>query len=495
MKSSKNLFYIIKSLTKAEKRYFTLNTLHQSGNKNYSKLFIEIERQVREGNYNEQLIKDRFKNEKFIKQLTFTKNYLYNLIIKSLINFHSGESIEAKIYNLMISAKILFKKSLYNDYFRNLETAKLLAERSERFGILLDILKLQMKLVKLKDRKKYKGRNLYDEEEAVIKKIENISSYSKILNAFYKITKIPDYARSKVLYKETVNIFDNPLLNSSKNALSVTAKDYYFLLLIYKYEFEGDSNNLYSTAVKRYELYKKNKNVFRSDVENKEIMLLHYTLYYAILNNQYNYYKKHLRELEELYEIKGKNSDSSVDISANYYFLQMFFFYSNNNLNEAVFYADKIFQKVRENEAVQNKDELLSFYFFYAKLLFENAEFLKALDIIKVIITHEYKEVRYDMLSYSYFLEIFIHYELKNFQLVKSYILAMTRKLSRHKEKDLSEKIILKFFSELSSESGIDEEFIYKKYYKKISALKKKKYEKAFFNEFPIDKWILKKCS
>lgn len=495
MKTSQNLFFLIKSLSKAEKRYFTLNVLQSSENKNYAKLFNEIEKQVQLGKYDESVIKEKFKNEKFIKQLTFTKNYLYNSIVKSLVNFYSGENIEAKIYNLILSAKILFKKTLFDDYFRNLETAKLLAEKSEKFGILLDIQKLQMILVRLKDRKKNKNRNLYIEEKNIINKIENISSFSKLLNAFYKITKIPDYARSKILYNEAVKIFENPLLNSEKNALSVTAKDKYYQLLIYKNDFLGNTNELFNLSVKRYELYKRNNVIFKSDAENKEMHLLYSSLYFAILNGKNLYYKNNLKLFEEKFVHTKTNVNDSMDTSTNYFFLQLHFFYRNNNLSQAIYFAEIIFNRMRSNEYVQNKDELLSYYFHFAKMLFENKNYLKSLDVINIILKHEYKAIRYDILTYSYFLEIFIHYELKNYQLVLSYSLGLTRKLSQHKEKDLSEKIILKFFSELCSESKPDEKFVLKKYYKKFQLLKKSKYEKAFFSEFPIDEWILKKIS
>lgn len=495
MKSSQNLFYLVKSLSKAEKRYFTINVLQQSENKNYAKLFNEIERQVHLGKYEEAVIKEKFKSEKFTKQLTFTKNYLYNSIVKSLINFYSGENIEAKIYNLILSAKILFKKTFFDDYFRNLETAKILAEKSERFGILLDIIKIQMTLVRLKDLKKNKDRNLYDEEKNIIKKIENISLFSKLLNAFYKITKIPDYARSKILYNEAVKIFESPLLNTEKNALSVTAKDKYYQLLIHKTGFLGNTNKLFNLSVKRYELYKNNKQVFKPDAENKEMHLLYSSLYFAILNGKNLYYKKYLKLFEEKFVHIKTNVNDSMDISTNYCFLQLHFCYNNNNLPQAIIFAEKIFNRMRNNESVQNKDELLSYYFLYAKMLFENKNYLKTLDVINVILKHEYKAIRYDILSYSYFLEIFTHYELKNYQLVQSYVLGLTRKLSKHKEKDLSEKIMLKFFNELCSETKIDEKFVLKKYYKKFQLLKKSKYEKAFFSEFPIDEWILKKFS
>lgn len=493
MKASQNLFYLIKSLTKAEKRYFSLNVLQNSKEKNFAKLFNEIERQTRARNYDEELIKAKFNNENFIKQLTFTKNYLYNLIIKSLIGFYSGNSIEARIYNLIISAKILFKKSLFDDYFRNLEVAKSLAEKTERFGILLDILKIQMRLIRLKDRKKYKGRNLFEEEKNIINKIENITAYTKLLNAFYSLTKIPDYARSKILYKEAISIFENPLLNSEKNALSATAKDKYFQLLIYKNEFLENKKELFNIAVKRYELYQKNKITFLTDAENKEMQFLFTVLLYAIINNRNIYYKNGLKLFQSKFMKKETANKELPEESLNYYFLQMHYYYTINELTEALKYADIIFKDMRNNEAIQNKDELLSFYFFYAKILFENKNYFTSLDVTNIIIKHQYKDVRYDILSYSYFLEIFIHYELKNFQLVKSYILALTRKLSRHKEKDLSEKVILKFFHELCSENKLDEKYVLKKYYKKFQLLKKNKYEKALFNELPIHKWISKK--
>lgn len=495
MKSSDNLFHLIKSLTKAEKRYFTLSALKNSADKNYTKLFSEIDRQTKGSIYNEQLIKERFKDEKFIKQLTFTKNYLYNLILKSLISFHSGNNIEARIYNLILSAKIFFKKSLYTDYFRNLETAKLLAEKTEKFGILLDIIKLQMRLVRLKDRKKYRHRNLYDEEMKTIKKIENITEYSKLLNSYYKITKISDHARSKILYKETLSILDNPLLSKSKNALSVTALDKYYLLTIYKNEFIENYDMLFDTSLKRFELYKKNPAVFKSDLENKEMLLLYWLLYYSVVSGNFTYYKKHINDFVNLLDTNLISACEVPDVIINGDYLQSLYCYKKGNLKDAVKFAETIFVKIRSNESGQNKDDLLSFYFFYAKILFEFKSYLKALDVVKIIISHRYKDVRYDILSYSYFLEIFIHYELGNYQLAGSYILALSRKLSRHKEKELSEKIILKFFKEISSVTKISEEFVLKKYLEKFQKLRKNKFEKVFFNELPIDKWIAKKIS
>lgn len=494
MNASNSLFNLIKSLSKAEKRYFSLNVLQKSGNKNFARLFKEVEFQTKKGQYDENNIKKKFANEKFVRQLTFTKNYLYNLIVKSLLSFHSNNNIEAEIYNLIISAKIFFRKSLFDNYFISLEKAKLLAEGAEKFGALIEIIKLQMKLVRLKSRHKYKNRNLYEEEQQAILKIQNISDYSKLLHAFYKITKIPDFARSKILHSEVLKIFDNKLLSSDEYALSVTAKDLYYLLNLYKHELTENNSELFLASQKRYELYLNNKKVFSTDSESKELNLSYNRLYYALVAGKMQFYLTHIDAFEKKF-VLDKNKPDKEEASYYHLMLRMLYNFKKNRLKEASAYAVRIFDYFRATEAIQNKDELLSVYFICAKLLFEIKNYYKALDVTNLIINHRYKDLRYDILSYSHFLELFIHYELKNYQLVGSYIRSLSRKLSVHKEKDLSEKIILKFFTELISENKIDEEYVFKKYYKQLQSLAKNKYERAFFNELPIDKWIAKKIS
>merc|ERR1711974_480393 len=80
---------LIKSLTKSEKRFFKLSSSLQSGEKNYLKIFDAIEEQ---SEYNEEDIKEQFKNERFIKHFPSEKNHLYKLILKSLRSYHSDTS-------------------------------------------------------------------------------------------------------------------------------------------------------------------------------------------------------------------------------------------------------------------------------------------------------------------------------------------------------------------------------------------------------------------
>ena len=79
MKPSHELFRLIRSLSKSEKRFFKLMSSLQSGEKNYIKLFDAIEKQAE---YDEEAIKVQFKTETFIKHLPSEKNHLYKLILQ-----------------------------------------------------------------------------------------------------------------------------------------------------------------------------------------------------------------------------------------------------------------------------------------------------------------------------------------------------------------------------------------------------------------------------
>ena len=73
MKPSNLLFDIIKSLNSEEIKYFQKSTSLQQGEKNYIKLFNYIHSLAE---YDEDAVKEKFKNETFIKHLPSEKNQL-----------------------------------------------------------------------------------------------------------------------------------------------------------------------------------------------------------------------------------------------------------------------------------------------------------------------------------------------------------------------------------------------------------------------------------
>src|SRR5690349_16221129 len=117
--AKQELFNLIKSLNKGEKRYFKLFARTRSAHKdtnNYIRLFDVIEKQ---GEYNEEKIK-RLKLVKDV-HLPMLKNYLYNLVLESLRSLKSKSSdVDSEIGNLLENARIMRDKGLEDEELKYL---------------------------------------------------------------------------------------------------------------------------------------------------------------------------------------------------------------------------------------------------------------------------------------------------------------------------------------------------------------------------------------
>jgi hypothetical protein len=152
MKPSNELFELITSLSKSEKRFFKLSSSLQSGDKNYLKIFDYIDKQA---SYNEEDLKEAFKKERFIKHLPSEKNHLYKLILKSLRGFHSDNSINSVLKEEIKNVEILYKKSLYKECRKFLLRSKKMAEEHEKFYYWFELISWE----KTFDRRRLRTRN------------------------------------------------------------------------------------------------------------------------------------------------------------------------------------------------------------------------------------------------------------------------------------------------------------------------------------------------
>src|SRR5687768_13478876 len=110
MVKKNSLFDLIKSLSPAEKRFFKSFSTGE-GHSNYLRLFNAIDAMPQ---YDESIIKERFKGEKFINQLHVTKIYLQESILGSLRNFYGATSASQMEKDILRNVEIYFNKELYN---------------------------------------------------------------------------------------------------------------------------------------------------------------------------------------------------------------------------------------------------------------------------------------------------------------------------------------------------------------------------------------------
>ncbi len=131
--SSTELFDLIQSLSKGEKRYFKVHSSrHTIGEENkYVKLFDAI---CKQKVYDE---KDLLANEKYVRQLPLLKKRLYHSILKALEVYHT--SIDAEVRKLLHQAEILYEKALYEQAKKILRSIKTICKENELLTYELEI--------------------------------------------------------------------------------------------------------------------------------------------------------------------------------------------------------------------------------------------------------------------------------------------------------------------------------------------------------------------
>lgn len=148
MASTGEVYNLIMSLTPSEKRYFKLQAHKFIGyhSRTYEKLFDALLIHP-EKKFNEAVFRRMNRGKSFIKNLIEEVQILQTLIMKVMVQYHSGASVEHSLSEMLQEIRFLYTKGLVEDCLKLIERANDLAEKSESAGVKLQLLEFR-KLIK-----------------------------------------------------------------------------------------------------------------------------------------------------------------------------------------------------------------------------------------------------------------------------------------------------------------------------------------------------------
>lgn len=135
MSPQSDLFDLIKSLSPSEKRYIKMYAAATGGKEayGYMKLFDFLEKMPV---YDEAIIKKKFKYERFIRQLSVLKNYLYDIVLRNLLHSSREYRPVADLLIQLGAVELLYEKGLHKNCLKLIRKLKDTAGQLEEFGIL-----------------------------------------------------------------------------------------------------------------------------------------------------------------------------------------------------------------------------------------------------------------------------------------------------------------------------------------------------------------------
>ncbi|NRA11397.1 MAG: hypothetical protein HRT57_05515 [Crocinitomicaceae bacterium] len=494
MKPSTELFKLVKSLTKSEKRFFKLSSSLQSGEKNYLKIFDYIEHQ---SSYDENALKEEFGNQTFIKHLPSEKNHLYKLILKSLRSYYSEQSISSSLKQEIKNVEILYNKALYKECEKFVGRAKQTAKRYEKFYYWFELIGWEKKLLE----SAYESGEfstdldkLVEEEERVIAKLRNLAEYTVIYSKINLIFRSGGFTRNEKERKVVEDIADYHLIKGKNTALSTKAASicYYIKGLC------AATNRNYRDSFQFFNRTQEildNNSYIKLDTGQRYVNTLFHLLRCHIDNKDFDQAQELILTIRSLHGKKGFNSvDISVRIFANTYNQELVLLHSLGEFDKSVELITEIEkQQVLYDGKISKEMEVLLTY-NKAYSYFGTGDYKKALQYINEVLNDNEQNLRQDIYSFTRLFNVVIHYELRNYDFLEYVVKSTNRYLSKQERDYQVENVCIKSIRKLAKTvESVNRIEVFEKMESEISELLKDHNERVVLEYFDISSWVQSK--
>ncbi|MEY3397430.1 MAG: hypothetical protein RL220_24 [Bacteroidota bacterium] len=491
-KASDNLHRLIKSLSKAEKRYFKVfSSRHVIGEKNnYQVLFDAIDKQ---DEYDEAALLKRFKNKPLAHRFSITKNRLYAAILKSLDSFHSGSSVEAQLHRQLHWIEILYHKSLYDQSLKQLHSSRKLAEKHEKVTILAELARWEKMII---EKENYEN---VDEKELkrILARDQDLASQLKTYDELWNVKSnifLTLYTQGKVRSTEEVSRYLGIMDRMAKEVVGgkSNVENRYMLNHIYSaYHFGvGDYENCYPFLEKNLALIESKPHLFEEE-PSIFLSVLTNAIYVGMRLGKWKEANRLMDKLRKVPQLPGLKMNEDLEIR----------FFTIIKSTELTLYTQSgEFEKGLDlvpsiEEGLYKYDEWISsvrkahFFFNIAVLYFGVGKYHEALKWINQLLNNVEIDKTRDVHCMAQILNLIIHLELGNKSLLPFTLRSTLRFLETRKKVYRFESIMLRFVNEMLKKREKNSIDLYQSLSAELQGLSDDAFESRVFEYFDFAAW------
>ncbi|MBR9922373.1 MAG: hypothetical protein GYB31_16165 [Bacteroidetes bacterium] len=488
---SEELFLLIRSLSKSEKRSFRLfaGRSQDEADMLYLQLFdlMEGQKELEEG-----AIKKALGNMS-ASRYTNLKRHLYQQILNSLRLIQKEKKANIKIREYIDFAYILYDKGLYMQALRVLEKAKKLAARHHTDFSTITIIEIEKMIhsrhITRTDTKSIDGLML--EATVLADTISNrvkLSNLRMILHKFYvehgHARNESDSAKMRSYFGKDEELVDPAKLGTMERVYLSQANVWYYYIL-------NNFERCYKHALEWVELFRKSKELQHRDVD------LYLRGYHYLLTSAYNIkhfeaFGKHLAELEAL----RKDNYSRFNVNTQ---IISFLYVHNARLNkhflEGSFAAGLETIKSTRRRISRYRDKLdahkiMVLQFKIAWMFLGNDMPEKASAYLDRIIRISTRSLRDDIQAYARLMNLIAHYDMENFRLLPSLVKSYNNFFEKVEQKNEFQRLALSMFRQLTNAPILDRKEVLLRFHAKLKKLQQDPFEQRAFLYLEILPWL-----
>ncbi len=406
-----NLFVLVKSLSKSEKRQFKLyvGRLGVNEDSKFLTLFNILDKLSK---YDEATILKKGIVKK--QQLSNLKAHLYKQILISLRLNPSHQDIRIQIREQLDFATILYHKGLYKQSLKILDKAKNLAIVNEEKNIAYEIVELE-KIIE----SQYITRSLSNRADELTVQAKELSQQnvvaSKLSNLslqLYGHFLKTGYVKNDTESKRITEYFNARLPEYDINTLGFREKLWLYKAHLWYSFLTQDFLACYKYAMKWVSLFYDNKDMI---ILNPVFFLRgnHYLLEALFYLRQYEKFKEYLNKLEAITNEKWFPADDNIDGLAFLYIYANKFnlHFIEGSFTEGLPLIDEVLEQLKKYDNRIDEHHIMVFYYKIASMYFGAGDNKGCIQYLEKIISNKSLQMREDLLCFSRILNLVAHYE------------------------------------------------------------------------------------
>lgn len=440
MKKTDSVFQLIKSLTRGEKRNFRMLAQLTSGDKKYLQLFDVMDSM---DDYDEDKILRKFrKDPAFEKQFAYNKNYLYNNILNALAYFHKGQ--DSELSSLTLQVRILLEKNLYFQAKRMIRKVKDKVRALEKFEELLTLLQFETEVIRrTEDMKVMRDafREVEIEEQITLTKISNLQKYRRLESRVFLLMKEQYYSREKqenVLYQE---VMTSEVMEAETEAQSLRAKILYNVIKMRINTYEGDEAAALGFCDRAISLMESNKELLDNEA-GVFLGLLNFSARSKFMTLGFE------PAYQTLIKIKAVKIRTAHHRSRRFILYHASLLALHNDVGREL-PKEEIEEIFKESRALNNDlaaSHRMWVYYEASKYYLIHGNPSEALRWMNEFLNNPRNPVRKDLQAMARLVNLFIHFELGNYDLIEYKLKSTYRFIYKQEILHGYERRILSFF-------------------------------------------------
>lgn len=490
------LYALVQSLTKAEKRNFKLyvNRNQSSGDIKFVQLFDAIDRS------------DSFEDAVVLKkmpgvsrsQLANLKRHLYKQIMISLRLIHIQKNKDIEIREQIDFARILYGKGLFLQSLRLLDRIKQVAIDHHQDLLHLEILEFQ-KLIEERHitrsrRVENKVESLVEEAYIRSKVIFNSCKLSNLkieIHGFYIQFGHVKNAKDTKIVKE---LFKSQLANIQQDNLTFFEKIYLYQSYVWYYYILLDFTKCKESALQWVKHFEQKPNLIEEEPD------LYARGYHYLLTSLYNLgelklFVERIEVFEHFEKALGKqlNPNSKMIAFLYLYLAKLNRHFIDGSFTEGLPLVPIINRQLKKYAFHLDVHRFMVFYYKMAYLYFGTEDYDKTLDYLNKVIDLKTGHLREDIQCYARIMQLLAHFELGHFHLLEYLVKATYRFLGKVKELNQMQSETLRFLNNIINLPNSEHGAALLKFRTNLESILEDPFEKRGFIYLDILSWSTSK--